>query len=127
MRLFLEDNRDLVTISPVLPENIHERDVVLAEVSHECYVLHRVISRQGDRLLLMGDGNVKGTESCTVANVIGKATAFYRKGRTTPDLPESPKWRIYSSLWLAFKPLRRYILAAYQRIWLPLFPVKTHR
>lgn len=115
MRLFLEHDRDKVILTPVNRE-LHVRDVVLAEVSPQCYVLHRIIRIEGDTITLMGDGNVKGTETCHTQDVIALAIAFYRKGRTTPDRVESWKWRTYSRIWLAIKPFRRIILGIYRRL-----------
>lgn len=127
MRLFLEDMRDKVTVSPVHPDEIRVRDVVLAEVSPSVFVLHRVIHRTGNRLVLKGDGNVAGTEKCTTADVIGRATAFYRKGRTKPDSANGVKFRAYSRIWLMLTPVRRYLLAFYRLVWLRIFPPKTYK
>ena len=126
MRIFLENGRDKVTLSRPNPSALKRGDVVLAEVTPKVYVLHRIIHREGDNLTLMGDGNVAGTESCTIHDVIGTATAFYRKGRSVPDSAEGKKWKIYSKIWLALTPVRRWILAFYRRIWLKIFPVKTN-
>ena len=114
MRIFLDNGRDLVTLKSPERERLSVGDVVLAEITPRIYVLHRIIARSGDQLTLMGDGNVRGTESCTTNDVIGIATHFYRKGRTTPDATNGWKWRIYSRVWMTLKPLRRYILAIYR-------------
>lgn len=116
MRLFLENERDLVKLEPARPESIAVGDVVLAEIAPDSYVLHRVIHRDGEQLTLMGDGNLVGTESCSATDVVGVATAFYRKGRKRPDLVSGRKWRVYSYLWLRLKPLRRLILGIYRRL-----------
>lgn len=116
MRLFLESQRDIVKLAPVRPEAVKVRDVVLAEIAKDHYVLHRVIRRDGARLTLMGDGNICGTEECLDTDVVGIATEFYRKGRTKPDRVDSLKWRLYSSVWLALKPMRRIILGVYRRV-----------
>jgi len=115
MRLFLESERDLVTLVPVEAEEIKLRDVVLAEIAPDHYVLHRVIAMSGQHITLMGDGNVKGTEHCLRQHIVARVSEFYRKGRSKPDLTTGKKWRIYSSLWLALKPLRRIILGIYRR------------
>lgn len=115
MRLFLEHERDVALLAPVSPDAVSVRDVVLAEVAPDHYVLHRVIRREGDRLTLMGDGNIRGTERCLTTDVVAIATGFYRKGRTRPDLVTGRKWRIYSAVWLALKPFRRIILGLYRR------------
>lgn len=115
MRPFLENLRDVVKIERVMPELVRVNDVVLAEIAPKTYVLHRVISRVDNQLTLKGDGNVVGVEHCCDKDVIGIATAFYRKGRTSPDLVTSLKWRAYTRVWLFLTPLRRILLAIYRR------------
>lgn len=115
MRPFLENLRDVVKIERVMPELVRVNDVVLAEIAPKTYVLHRVISRVDNQLTLKGDGNVAGVEHCCDKDVIGIATAFYRKGRTSPDLVTSLKWRAYTHVWLFLTPLRRILLAIYRR------------
>lgn len=115
MRLFLENNRDKVILAPVR-NALSINDVVLAEIGKDIYVLHRIIDIEGNTITLMGDGNCIGTEKCTKENVIGIATGFYRKGRSKPDMVNGFKWKIYTRIWLALKPLRRIILGIYRRI-----------
>ena len=113
MRLFLEDQRDKVLLGPC--KKVKCGDVILAEVCPQRYVLHRVIKKEGDQLTLKGDGNVYGTESCQVKDIIGIAIGFYRKNREKPDLVTGWKWRTYSKIWLALSPMRRLILGIYRR------------
>lgn len=121
MRLFLEDRRDKVVLAPC--KEVKVGDVVLAEIQKDKYVLHRVIQKEGEHLTLMGDGNVYGTETCNTFNVIGIAIGFLRKGRDVMDTTDGKKWKIYSFFWLRLKPIRRYILAFYRRIWIKIFPI----
>lgn len=116
MRPFLEDGRDIVKIARVQPKEVKANDVALAEIAPAHYVLHRVISREGKKLTLMGDGNIRGTESCNDTDVVGIVTAFYRKGRKRPDSATGLKWRAYSSIWMAIKPMRRIVLGVYRRL-----------
>ena len=94
MRPFLDNGRDEVILEAPDRVKLKRGDVVLAEIAPQLYVLHRLIHRNGDCLTLKGDGNAYGTETCKVENVIGIATGFLRKGRTTPDLVTAKKWRI---------------------------------
>ena len=110
MRLFLEDRRDKVVLAPC--KEVKVGDVVLAE-----------IQKEGEHLTLMGDGNVYGTETCNTSNVIGIAIGFLRKGRDVMDTTDGKKWKIYSFFWIRLKPIRRYILAFYRRIWIKIFPI----
>lgn len=79
MRPFLENERDIVKIEQTPAESIKENDVVLAEIATKKYVLHRVIDRTDNQLTLRGDGNIQGIEHCLDTDVVGIATAFYRK------------------------------------------------
>ena len=116
MRLFLKNRRDYVYLSPVNVDKLRVHDVVLAQITPNYWVLHRIIRIDGDHLTLMGDGNIGLTEQCTKADVIGKATAFYRKGRDVPDYLDGKKWKIYSYIWLHLTPIRGFILALVRRL-----------
>ena len=118
MRPFLEDNRDKALLAKA--KDIQVGDAVLAETAPKHYVLHRIIKIQGETVTLRGDGNL-GTEVCHVNDVHGYVIGFYRKGRTKLDKTNGIKWRTYSHIWIALYPIRRYLLAAYRRIWIPLF------
>lgn len=118
MRPFLEDNRDKALLSKA--KDIQVGDAVLAETAPKHYVLHRIIKIQGETVTLRGDGNL-GTEVCHINDVHGLAIGFYRKGRTKLDKTNGIKWRTYSHIWMALYPIRRYLLAAYRRVWIPLF------
>ena len=116
MRLFLKNERDLVLLEPINPSKLKVNDVVLAQITPKHYILHRIIRIEGNALTLMGDGNIRGTESCLTTDVMAKARAFYRKGRSKADYTDGFKWTIYSSIWLKLKPFRRYILAIVNRL-----------
>lgn len=118
MRPFLEDNRDKALLTKA--RDIKVGDAVLAETRPKHYVLHRIIKIDGDNVTLRGDGNI-GVEHCRREDVKGFAIGFYRKGRKTMDKTNSAKWRVYSWIWTRLFPIRRYLLAAYRRIWLRFF------
>jgi len=109
MRPFLEDGRDKALLARA--DSVSVGDVVLAELHRGHYVLHRVTQRDGDHLTLTGDGNLSD-EHCLLSDVRAKAIAFYRKGRLQADTVSGVKWRLYSRLWVALRPLRRYLLFA---------------
>lgn len=83
-------------------------DILLVRLGGH-YVLHRLVSREGERLVLQGDGNLRGTERCTEADVLGTVVAIENENgrRRRPG-----KGRI----WRAFGPFRRIFLAIYRRI-----------
>ena len=97
------------------PKDVKVGDVVLAWVEGSRYVVHRVIKIQGDHLTLMGDGNIAGTERCTVADVKAIATHVVdAKGRRRSLYST---WRQRGArVWYALRSIRRYLLAIYKRI-----------
>lgn len=118
MRPFLEDGRDKALLTK--PEHPKVGDAVLAEIEPKHFVLHRIISIEGDKVVLRGDGNL-GTEQCTTADIKGGVLGFYRKGREKLDRTDGWKWKTYSWIWTRLYPIRRYLLAFYRRIWLKFF------
>ena len=113
MRPFLENERDKVILAP--PREPKIGDVVLAEVREQTYALHRVIKIENGTYTMRGDGNpLKMTENFTYDKIVGVADGFVRKGKTVSI--NSRKWRCYSAVWGALKPLRRILLAIYRRI-----------
>ena len=83
-------------------------DILLAKISDN-YILHRLIAREGDALTLMGDGNLRGTEHCTPADVIGTVTEIIRPSGRTRIPGKGRLWRI-------LRPFRRYLLGLYRRM-----------
>ena len=110
MRPFLEGGRDSVVLAAVAA--LKKGDVVLAEITPGQYVLHRIIKMDGTALTLMGDGNPKGTECCDNADIAGVVTAFIRKEKMVEC--SSRRWRVYSKIWPALRPVRRYLLFIYR-------------
>ena len=83
-------------------------DIVLVNIDGR-YILHRVIAREGDALTLMGDGNLAGTERCSAADVLGAVSEIIRPfgRRRAPG---------HARLWRFLKPVRRYLLGIYRRL-----------
>ena len=137
MRVFVEHERDKVLLEPV--DRLDVGDVILARARFigrdgrpiirngeevRKYVLHRLINRDGNDLVLKGDGNLYGVETCRTSDVVGKARGFYRKGHQRLDPTDGLKWKTYSYIWLRLTFMRRYLLAFYRRVWLKVFPIK---
>ena len=121
MRPFLENNRDKAILRK--PDKLKIGDVVLAEISPQNYALHRIIKIIGENIVLRGDGNLT-CEYCKSENIKGYAVGFYRKGKKNMDSTNSMKWKLYSKVWCSLFPIRRYLLAFYRILWIPLFETK---
>ena len=90
-------------------------DVVLARVDGNGYVVHRIINIDGDRVTLMGDGNVRGTEHCLLKDIKARVTHVVSADNKKRDLYS--RWRVSAAkLWYWLRPIRRYLLAIYKRL-----------
>ena len=97
------------------PGLIDVGDVVLAWVDGSRYVVHRIIKLDYDRVTLMGDGNVKGTEHCLLKDVKARVTHVVDAKDRTHYLYN--RWRMLGAkVWYLLRPIRRYILAIYRRV-----------
>ena len=96
------------------PGSLQRGQVVLAQVGPDRYVVHRIIKVEPDRITLMGDGNICGTESCTPSNVLAIATHVVDEKGKRRTL-ESKGQMFKARVWYVIRPLRRIILAVLRR------------
>lgn len=109
---FIQGGRDMVVLRK--PEMLSVGDIVLASVDDGGYVLHRIMRIEGERVLLMGDGNIRQTEQCTLGDITGKVTHIIRKGRRTEcDVPAE---RMKAMIWRRLLPVRHALLFLF-RLW----------
>ena len=111
MRPFIEGGRDSVVL--VKPVDVKRLDVVLARTDDGRHVVHRVLSVDGGRVTLMGDGNLCGRETCGVDGVLAKVTHVVRPGGKRIPL-EMPRMRVAAKLWVTLLPFRRILLKLYR-------------
>ena len=114
MNPFIVHMEDQITLSPWKDEDIRKGAVALVKDIRGNYLIHRIIKRKGNRILLMGDGNIGIRETALTENIIGIMTSVTKKGRSYPVT--GPVWRLYSFLWTLLKPVRRYPLALWRRL-----------
>lgn len=91
-----------VSLRPIRPDDFRKYNVVLADTGHN-FVIHRIIALDGDRVTLLGDGNIYGTESMTRDKVYGIIDC-------------SRTHLFFARIWLWLRPVRRYPLAILRRI-----------
>ena len=116
MNPFIVHMRDRMTLGPWKDEDIRKGTVALVKDIRGNYLIHRIIKRDELTVTLLGDGNVGFTETATTDNIIGIMHSIERKNRTWTS--ESMIWRIYSWVWMALTPLRRYPLAIWRKLFL---------
>ena len=97
------------------PETVEVGDVVLAWVEGCRWVVHRIIRLDGDHVTLMGDGNIVGTEHCTVADVKARVTHVVDVKGQPHDIYN--RWRtLGAKVWWRLRPIRRYLLFIYRKL-----------
>ena len=110
MNPFIRGEIDSVILRKFPLEVLRIGDIVLARISNGIYVLHRIVRIDGDRITLMGDGNVYGQEHCTANDVLGTVTHIVK-----PDGRQHKPGR--ASIWRKTGHFpRRLLLAFYRRI-----------
>jgi len=101
---FIYGGKDSVIITAA--PSVKVGDIVLVKIDGK-YLLHRIYEIDGDKLTLMGDGNIRGTEACMKSDVVGRVREIRREGKAI--VPGD------GSLWRKLLPYRRYILGIYRR------------
>ena len=97
------------------PELPKVGDVVLAWVDGCRYVVHRIVRIDGERVTLMGDGNLVGTEQCILNDIKARVTHVVDAKGRTHYLYKG--WRkLAAKVWYWLRPVRRYLLAIYRRL-----------
>lgn len=105
---FVRDGRDFLLLKRNTGAEVG--DVVLAHESRGRYVVHRIIERNGDNLVLKGDGNYRGVETCRTSDVIATVYAVERPGGKTVN---PSRWRNWHKLPLL---IRRPVIAIVKRL-----------
>ena len=104
----LRNGKDDVILYPYKKEELAPMDVVLFKY-HNKHLLHRIIRREGNHLLMQGDGSFIAKEECTIDNVIGKVGTIVR----LPDKMisvDSWQWKLASLLWNKTGILKTFLI-----------------
>ena len=109
---FIVDGRDCVELNRC--RQVAVGDIVLVHLPDRGFVLHRIYAVDGERLLLVGDGNLRATEQCRRDDVLARAVRIIRNGRRV----SCSSWgeRCRASLWRHLLPLRRGLLFVCRRM-----------
>lgn len=111
---FIVGGRDSVELTKV-DGDIRVGEIILARISNPPrYVIHRVIKIENEKITLMGDGNLVGTEVCHTNDVAARITAIIKPHKTIN--PNSKQQCRRAKIWRALQPIRRYLLAILRRI-----------
>ncbi len=116
MNPFLVNLRDQITLGPWKDSDIRKGCVALVRDVRGDYLVHRIIERRDDCVILLGDGNINFTETAGFEDIIGIMHSVTRKGREWKA--DSLVWRVYSWVWMGLTPLRRWPLGLWRKLFL---------
>lgn len=88
-------------------------DVVLAFVDGNRHVIHRIVKMDGEKLTLMGDGNLIGVEHCTTFDVKARAVCVVNARGRKRSLDFWAR-RAAAKVWMFLKPVRKWLLLPYR-------------
>ena len=106
--------RDQITLGPWTDNDIRPGTVALVRDIRGNVVLHRIIKRKDNLILLEGDGNIGQKEKATLDGIAGIMHSITRKNRIITS--KNLLWRIYSWTWVALRPLRLYPLVLWRKL-----------
>ncbi len=113
MTPLLRNGRDEVLLCPCRTERLRPMDVVLFRYKG-IHVLHRIVRREGDALLLQGDGVCATYEECRVDDVVGIVHKVIRPSGKVVEV-SSLRWRLPSRLWRSMGRFRTVFLRCYHQ------------
>jgi hypothetical protein len=104
----LRNGKDTVILEKCNQDTLKPMDVVLFRYKGN-HVLHRILRRENNQLLIQGDGSFVAKEQCTVDDVVGKVVQVCRPSGKVLSV-DSWQWRLPSRLWRLSNPLRVFLL-----------------
>lgn len=96
------------------PTLLKPGNIVLARLDHGPYVIHRITAIRNRQFVLMGDGNLYATETCTRQSIVGQVICVIKKDRVVDCTTAIQLGK--AKLWKKLLPIRRYLLAIYRQI-----------
>ena len=107
-------NNDEALLIPPSPGHIKKGTPVIAQTVEMGIVLHRIYNIKGNRITLLGDGNINQFEHTSPERVIAVVSQSYR-GKYTLHLNN---WymRLAGHIWMAAHPWRRNVLVVGSKI-----------
>lgn len=108
---YIHGGKDQVLVRKM--PSVREGEVVLAHTTAGNYVIHRIIGIKEDGLVLRGDGNLSGTERCTLEGVVGTVVEIQKPNGRKLDPYSVRSWQKLPLF------LRRILLALYKLFFRP--------
>ncbi len=105
----LKQGKSLVWLTTIGEKRLEKGDVVLYKKNDGTLVLHRIIGKEKDTYLLLGDHRYNNPEYVKGQEIIAVAEKFWVNGKF---IKRTALWyRIYLKIWTGNLKLRRILLA----------------
>lgn len=111
----LRSEKDEVVLYPCEDTELRPMDVVLFRYRGK-HVLHRILRKDGEHLLIQGDGSYVAKEHCTISDVVGKVHEVIRPSGKVWSV-EGWQWKLASRLWRSTGVFRRPLLRLFHHKW----------
>lgn len=110
---FIVGDRDSVELEE--KDRYEAGEIVLARVGDGRWVLHRLVSGDGGKVVLKGDANLSSCESCSAGDIAGSVMRIIRPGGET-DCRDAGFAR-KSAMWRNLPDfVKRIVLGIYKRL-----------
>lgn len=111
MRPYIEGGKDTVVLKRL--SEVRVGDICLCRVGDR-FILHRVIAVENEQITMQGDGNLRGTETCSTEDVLGTVIRIESPRGKEKKLTDGHVW-----YWL--RPVRRVLLKLYRMSYLKIY------
>ena len=115
MHPFIRSGRDKAVLSPFDASDLRVGAIVLFRY-RGTHVMHRIVSREGGRLTMQGDGNnVSTIETADIGDVVALVRYVIKPSGRVVDCMSEAQMRRFR-MWRLLNPVRRYIMALDRRM-----------
>ena len=108
------DGEEVIIASPFSADELIPGSIVLYRYRGN-HICHRIVWRNGDDLIMQGDGATKKREKVQVSDVIGFIRTIVRDNEK-PVSTQSKAAKRYWRYWNRLSPVRKYLMYIY-RLW----------
>lgn len=110
----IRDKVDMIVLQKTDNHSIQKGNLLLVKLAKGNYVLHRVRKYDDNTVILQGDANLYGFETCKKENVIAEAVEVIRGEKRITK--KSFLWKLCRLLSMQHNYIRRVVLAVWRRV-----------
>ncbi|MDR1718170.1 MAG: hypothetical protein LBS20_20245 [Prevotella sp.] len=116
MRPYLLGNgNESIVVSKYKPDELKSGKIIL--FSHDNRIFsHRIVTKANEVFITQGDGVCNNTESIQQENILAMVRYIIRDGKKKSS-PYCFSARIYWQIWYGLRPIRKYLLFIYNRLY----------